>query len=333
MALVAASAMAAPPQSDDFKNGLGSFWKAKQVSNGTAFPAPTYKVENGKLYLTSADDDIWTTTFEPYILYQEVSGDFTAQMKVQSIPQCNEWSHIGLLAAADLPDSYSDSTTIPTWFLVAAGRSHGTESKGGGQGQSTNSTGTETQPPYWIRMDRKDGVFTIYNSLDGGKTWNQAYPDFAPLDAVEPMPDNILFGISEQTHCGQTLGTAVVSNFEAGTIDMAGKLPGDAATPSKLSGAVKDASGSAVTTGTVITATDAGGNIFNALTDADGNYSMTLDPGTYKVSGPADFEVTGNSSVTIASGTDSSLDLTLKPQFISIASVSIGASECVRRVG
>ena len=36
-------------------------------------------------------------------------------------------------------------------------------------------------------------------------------------------------GIVQQTHCGATLGTAVVGRFQAGPISRAGQLPGDAA--------------------------------------------------------------------------------------------------------
>ena len=70
-------------------------------------------------------------------------------MKVIKIPQCNEWSDIGLMVVnTPVPEKYSTAAQIPTWWELYASRSHGVGSKGGGQGKSREVTAIEgIQPP------------------------------------------------------------------------------------------------------------------------------------------------------------------------------------------
>lgn len=318
MLAAVAGAFAGPPQSDNFDQGLAPFWKAKQTTGGTTFPTPSYRVENGRLIMRSADNDVWTTTWEPYFIYQDgITGDFTVQLKVLAVPQWNEWSHVGIMVCTTpIPDVYTDPSEIPTWWLVAAARNR-TETKGGGQGQSRNFTTNEgLQPPYWIRLDRQGNIIRTFYSLDGGKTWEQLNDDFdiENENVQRYLEEPLAVGIHMQTHAGQTLGEAIVDNFQAGTIDQAGKLPGDAALPAEVTGSVKDDKGNPVAQGTTITATAADGTVMNARVDADGNYRMLLDAGTYTFGVASDeFEVPEAKPVQMAGGAKVTQNLVVKP--------------------
>ncbi|MGQ9523398.1 MAG: carboxypeptidase regulatory-like domain-containing protein [Armatimonadota bacterium] len=314
----AAVVLAGPPQSDNFDKGLAPFWKAKQTTGGTTFPTPSYEVKDGRLIMRSADNDVWTTTWEPYFIYQDgITGDFTVQLKVLAVPQLNEWSHVGIMVCTTpIPDVYTDPSEIPTWWLVATCRNR-TETKGGGQGQSRSiSTNEGLQPPYWIRLDRQGSIIRTYYSLDGGKTWEQLNDDFN-LEAENvqvPLQDPLAVGIHMQTHAGQTMGEAIVDNFQAGTIDQAGKLPGDAAAPAEVTGSVKDDKGEPVAQGTTVTATAADGTVLNARVDADGNFRMLLDPGSYTFGVASDeFEVPEAKPVEVAGGAKITQNLVVKP--------------------
>jgi hypothetical protein len=320
MLAMTAGAFAAAPQSDDFKNGLASFWKAKQTTGATTFPAPSYSVNNGRLSLTSADNDIWTTTYEPYLVYQDgITGNFTIQLKIQSLPQNSDWGSVGLFIAQSAPDKITDTTAgtdIPTWWALGATRDYGIQSKGGGQGASINTTiANGLQPPYWVRMDREDSLISIYYSTDGGATW---IPAGDPVDmgaqTVNQFEDPLVVGIFDQTHNGTNLGTAIVSNFEGGTLDQAGKLPGDPAAPAVVTGAATDGQGNPLAAGVNVYATDANGNVYTTRVDASGNYTMYLDPGTYTFGGnPAQYDNSVAKPVTFTAGQSATNDITLTP--------------------
>jgi regulation of enolase protein 1 (concanavalin A-like superfamily) len=339
-AFAVGAVFAAPPQSDNFEGTtLKPFWKTKQVIYDTAYPTPSYEVRNGLLILRSADQDVWMNRFEPYYIYQEgITGDFTVQLKVISVPQLNEWSHVGILVCSGpIPDSYTDPNDIPTWWLIAATRNR-CETKGGGQGQSRSITTIEgIQPPYWIRLDRRGTIIRVFYSLDGGKTWEQVNDDIdmSAENVQRPFEDPLTVGIHMQTHAGQAMGEAVVASFQAGTIDQAGKLPGDAAAPAQVTGSVKDEKGNPVAAGTTVQAVSETGLVMNARTDADGNFRMFLDPGTYTFTVASDeYEVPGAQPVKIEAGKQVTQNLVVKPYpFIDLSSASTDTTVSVTAWG
>ncbi|MBW3622979.1 MAG: VCBS repeat-containing protein [Armatimonadetes bacterium] len=230
------------PQSDAFgagRNGLSSFWKARQTQRRDA-PLPTpgyhYYLFDGKLSLTSADYDVWMGIWEPFFIYQDgIYGDFTMQVKVEIVPTCSELSAVGLMVAGRVPAFYARPEEIPTWGLVHATKGLGVEAKwgGGGGGQSSlaDVMDPNLKPPYWLRLDRQGSTLSFFTSTDGGKMWKPVVPPVNLEQRGWTLRDPITAGIVQQTHCEATPGTAFVSNFQAGPLSQAGKLPGDTTAP------------------------------------------------------------------------------------------------------
>lgn len=221
-----------PPRSDAFQSALAPFWTAKQtLGPQSSLPAPSLSVQNGRLSLTSANNDVWLGTWEPYFVYQEgIVGDFTMQVKVESVPACSPYSGVGLMVAQNVPDRYAQVGEIPTWAMIHAANQLGTEAKWGGRGNSRTSYGTVTAPalklPYWLRLDRRGDEVTFYTSKDG-RTWSVygSPVNLAAVPGVYSLQEPVSAGIVMQTHCVATPGTAVVSDFRAGDISLAGRLP------------------------------------------------------------------------------------------------------------
>jgi hypothetical protein len=218
-----------PPRSDDFFTGLGPFWKAKQPFGDTPFPPPTWDTpDRSLLSLTSANNDLWLGTWEPYFLYQDgLFGDFTMRVTVHSVPECGDLSAVGLMVAQGVPNRISGPESIPSWGAVFATRDYGPEAKWGGKGRSETSFPASIdpgmKPPYRLRLDRRGSILSFYASGDGN-AWNLVA---GPVDLAArgwTLGDPVSAGIVEQTHCGSgVLGTATVSQFVAGPLDAPGQ--------------------------------------------------------------------------------------------------------------
>jgi hypothetical protein len=231
------------PRSETFRNHDSPkfFWKKKQVQGDIPLPRPEYFLDtvfdDGPIYqvlrLASANHDIWMGIWDPFFFYQEeIYGDFTMQLKVARVPECSDLSAVGLMVTQSVPEIITHPSQIPSWVLVHATRGYGVEAKWGGRGTSETSLppfvkDDSLKPPYWLRMDRQGQVYSFYTSTDGGRSWN---PVGTPVDMGTrgwSLHDPLSVGIVQQTHCGETVGYGAVVAFQAGPIEMAGKLKGD----------------------------------------------------------------------------------------------------------
>jgi hypothetical protein len=105
-------------------------------------------------------------------------------------------------------------------------------------------------------VDRNGSKLSAFTSTDGGKTWQQlSLNNDLGEEGYTTLKDPIVVGIAQETHkdscCGGNSGTAVVSNFQAGDLSLAGLLPGDANSGADGNLILKDASGAPGGTATV----------------------------------------------------------------------------------
>jgi hypothetical protein len=291
-----APARAVPLQSDDFQNGLASFWKVHQILRdtdaGTYGPAKA-EASGGTLKMTSESDDIWFKKFQPFLVYQEnITGAFDIRIQAISNDGSDSWSGAGgLMLLQSVPDKVieADPTTYPSHWMIDATNGHGPEDKGGGQAQSRENerldlgTGTPLQPPYWLRMLRIGDSLSRYYSIDGGKSWVAAGPrvDLAHIrswtaDNLKPIKDPVAVGIVQQAHdkAGNPV-TAVLGPFQATAVPtgtLTGVLCDLNAEP------LPHATFRAIATpGTVIPV----GTDIPIMGDSQGEFSVELAPGTY----------------------------------------------------
>lgn len=212
---------ASPPASDEFSLGLSTTWKTKQPSIPLT---PSAGSGYGKLFLSSVDNDVWMSTWEPFYVYQDrIVGDFTMKVKVDDTGACNDLSAVGLMVTQSMPDTLVHPSDIPSWALIFASHAYGTYASWGGGGTSSTSLVAKPEPGvfpsvYWVRLDRKGSKVTTYWSVDGVMNWVSV----ASVDMNEkgyPLNDPITAGIVQQAHCGGTPTTASVSHFQAGPLE------------------------------------------------------------------------------------------------------------------
>jgi hypothetical protein len=296
------SARAVPLQSDDFKSGLGSFWKVHQILRDTDagnFGPATAEASGGMLKMTSESQDIWNKKFQPFLVYQEnITGAFDIRIQAISHNGTDSWSGAGgLMLLQNVPDTViqADPTTYPSHWMIDATNGHGPEDKGGGQQQSRENelldlgTGTPLQPPYWLRVLRIGDSLWRYYSTDGGKSWLRAGPriDLGHIrnwtgDTVKPIRDPIAVGVVQQAHDGPGAPvTATLGPFQATSIPTG-----------TIAGSVIDATGKpipratfrAIATGS---ADIPAGTDLPITTDDQGRFSEELAPGDYTLAGDA----------------------------------------------
>jgi hypothetical protein len=296
-----APALAVPPQSDDFRNGLAPFWKVRQILRDTdagRFGKAVAEASGGTLKMTSESDDIWFQKFQPFLVYQEnITGAFDIRIQAISHNGQDPWSGAGgLMILQNVPDLLveADPSTYPSHWMIHATGGHGPEDKGGGQAQSRRNTrldlgaGTPLQPPYWLRMLRVGNHLWRFHSTDGGATWIADGPrvDLARIrsslaDDVKPIQDPVAVGIVQQARDGAGKPvTSVLGPFQAAAVPT-GTLTGMLCDlyalplPHTTFRAIAT-SGSVIPVGTSIPiTTDAIGEVAAEL--APGDYTLTRD--------------------------------------------------------
>jgi hypothetical protein len=218
--LLGAYASAAPPRSDDFRSGIAPFWKLTQTVGSQSLPPPLTGIDDGRLILRSANQDIWDRTWEPVFLNQKASGDFRLEVTVHSVPSQDRYSGVGLMVAQRTYNFVRAPRRIPTWYMVLVTRANGAEVKFGGRGFGTSRQFRDlNRLPCRLRLDRRGSAMRAAYSPDEGVNWTDLGP---PVDlGAGPfalLQDPVLVGIAAQTHAGQALGTAEVGAFYASAL-------------------------------------------------------------------------------------------------------------------
>jgi hypothetical protein len=280
--LAYAAAFAAIPQSDDFAGTtLKSFWKTMDVGQSDG---GSVTVKDGKIYPIGSGADLWGTTFQCFIVYQDnITGNFRATIEVDKTPipdHSDGWSSTGLMIASPSILQYNDTQELPAFWVAALTNNNGFEMKGTPAATSIGDSATAaagTKPPAWVRLEKIGSTITGQYSTDGKTFANIRSPMVLKNADGSPYTGPVVFAIYVQSHDGDNMGDPILSNLvveeiPAGTVE----------------GTIKDASGKPIS-GAVVNAVGGG----SATTDANGKYSMMLKAGDYTLvpgSSAADFQ-------------------------------------------
>ena len=168
----------------DQVSGLSTNWSQQDIGSpgisGSAFVetnAPTFLVQGGGADITGALD-------EAHYILQPVVGNCAIQTRVGVVGRASDWSKAGVIMRETLR---GDSTLAMMVGTPSHGAFYQWRSTGGSfsgwSGESTDSL------PCWLRIVRRDNLFTGYKSVNG-TDWTQVY------SAVLSMADQVEVGLT-----------------------------------------------------------------------------------------------------------------------------------------
>ena len=205
---------------------------------GNTNPEASFEKVGDNFRVSAAGADLWQATNQYGVLYlpDSTPENFEAVVKVASFDGTHSNSKAGIMVRNDI-----DQANTSTGYMVFAEKGNGETEfmhDAGGNGQVNNSDepvatgcGTGTQPN-WLKVQKKEKVFTVWCSRDG-VTWTQVgSPTLIP--SAEAVQDIGLFVVS---HISGTLATAEFSDWSLKEIepdpDPEPEEPAPACAPSK----------------------------------------------------------------------------------------------------
>lgn len=307
---MSATARAQAPQSDDFSGTTQkAFWTFENI--GDTGGIGDIKYQNGSAVINAGGADVWGTADAMSFLYQKVSGDFMATVKVVEGlgDPADTFSKAGIMLRSANTEGASYA------YLFESPRRSGVLWEARRADDISSDFGeapTNDQPPIWLRLTRIGGVITPYTSKDGvhftqsGSALDANITDTDTEKKSIPglAKDPILVGIAQTAHTTDETklpATATYDDFSAVAFSAVGTVSGTVTTSDKKG------------TGGTVNFTSADGSLsFAAVADATtGAYSIKIPAGTYTVTGgdavgsvysglpSAPITVTGGSTTTV----------------------------------
>lgn len=176
-----------------------------------------YGLGDNDFIVVANGHDLWDSADGGHFLYTQRTGNFDAQVRVESLTQANVWSKAGIMAREDLtPGSRNNmilATPLPAnnlynhqWRDVADAAS--------GSKPDPRPTGV-SYPDAWVRLTRQGNTFSAYIKTNG-VDW-VLINDYIPPTAY---PDQIYVGLATTSHDNipGDLTTAVYRDFEISSL-------------------------------------------------------------------------------------------------------------------
>jgi hypothetical protein len=180
----------------------------------------------GFFNLTGGGFDIYDTWDSGAFAYQAVAGDFSVQVRVNSLEANAQWTKAGLMVRESLSESArmvfnrvtpplvltSDGTpgANNTRFAYRTGLDETAFEHGANGGRHEDGEGESAYPNAWLRIERVGSVISGYRSDDGVNWIEQGRQDTA-LWAGGPLPREVLVGLAVSK--GPTGGPSATAQF------------------------------------------------------------------------------------------------------------------------
>lgn len=167
--------------------------------------------------IKAGGEDIWMNADQFHFVYKQIEGDFDFVARLESLERSHLYTKAGLMARENLT---SGSRNV--MFLAFPGNDKRNNNRGGYEFQYRFEKGKESKaiypsltdtvaqaafpanyPNVWMRLKRKDSVFSAYTSPDG-INWVQ-YAEF-----TMELPKKIYLGMAATAHIK---GATTVAKF------------------------------------------------------------------------------------------------------------------------
>jgi hypothetical protein len=212
---------------DDFSGAtLNSKWTSVEIGDAGGSSA---KVANGHLVISAAGSNIYTTVDNCHFVYQKVKGDFSATVKVVSVPALAVLSKAALDIRAGTETDAINALIYqsPTEAQQYGVRFQYRPTKGGDTaGGAIFFDQPGTVAPCWLNLRRVGKTVTSYFSQNGTAA---LLPDTATSVEMANLPDEVMVGLAWASR-GE-MGDAVFDDFTLRTLTTT-----PAATPGDVTG-------------------------------------------------------------------------------------------------
>lgn len=179
-------------------SSLPAPWSSQDIGNPAIAGSAT--VTSGTFTVKAAGTDIWGKSDQFHFVYQTMTGDGEVVARVDSVTSAASWSKAGVMMRETLTANSKHGFALVS---VAKGVAYQRRLTTGGG--STNTAGTMSVPPRWVRMIRQGSTFTAYESADG-QTWRTIG------SSTIAMAQTIYVGLAATSHRSGAMTTAKLSN-------------------------------------------------------------------------------------------------------------------------
>lgn len=146
--------------------------------------------------------DVWAKADSYHFSHIEQSGDFKAEVRVESVGRANQWTKAGLMVRGSL-----DLDSINAFALLSPDNGGAfTVRDTTGENTKTNARKADIKAPATLRVERNGDKLTFQIKPDGG-----AWEDFA--EETLSLPQQVYVGLAVTSHDVNREVTATFTNF------------------------------------------------------------------------------------------------------------------------
>ena len=210
---VTAGASECSDMSDRF-NGpdLDSKWSSAMIGYATVHEMTIDEAE-GTLSIQTNGTGLWDSRDDgSTLLYQPVTGDFVATLRVVQGLDTNRWAKVGLMARASTANNSALAMVMDT-------RDEGVQFgyRRAGDIMDRFASDAPAGEPVWLRLVRTGDSFAAYYSANG-TNWVVGTGEGEDGGVTVDMPDTILIGIAASAY-STSVATGIVDDFEVCPLD------------------------------------------------------------------------------------------------------------------
>ena len=181
--------------------GLPSGWSHADV--GSVPFAGSASFSAGTFTVNGSGADIWDSSDQFHYAYRSMTGDGTIVARVASTEYADRWTKAGVMIRETL-----GASSAHAFMLVSAGKGVAFQRRVTAGGLSTNTSGSTSAAPRWVKLTRSGNLFSASESANGS-TWTLVGTD------TIPMGQTVLVGLAVTSH---TTTASATCTFDGVTV-------------------------------------------------------------------------------------------------------------------
>ena len=188
-----------PPPPPPPTGGLPTGWSQADV--GAVPIAGSAGASNGTFTVMGSGADVWGTADQFHYAFTSLNGNGTIIARVASIQSgVNAWVKAGVMIRAS-----TNAGAAHAFMLVSSAKGLAFQRRTATDGVSTNTAGTLSTAPRWVKLTRSGNTFSASESADG-VTWT-----LVATDTIS-MPASVLVGLAVTSHTTSASATCTFDN-------------------------------------------------------------------------------------------------------------------------